>query len=130
MFYFQLEEVYTEIVQSFCDKPQTPFSIHNFISANQSLIPGQWVGPSTICQAIKNLSLQTTSKLLSMAVFIPSGDANGGGAPILCLDSIVKLCVEASESQLDAGSWRPVLILIPLMLGSEKINPRSPNRQN
>lgn len=134
-----------EIIENFRDSPsnEAPFSIHNLIKAGSShgMTPGQWIGPSSLCHALKSLSSDwPPSTGLSMAIFVAYGQEDGGGAPILCLDSLVKLCLGVSEGdslpsensgeskegdQSGGDRWHPVLILIPLMLGSDRVNPRS-----
>ncbi|KAJ6822436.1 cysteine protease ATG4B-like [Iris pallida] len=58
-----------------------------------------------------------------MAVYVVSGDEDGerGGAPVICVDVAARLCSDFSKGQL---TWTPMLLLVPLVLGLEKVNPR------
>ncbi|MCD7459846.1 Cysteine protease atg4a [Datura stramonium] len=60
---------------------------------------------------------------LAMAIYVVSGDEDGerGGAPVLCIEDIVKHCSGLSKGEVD---WTPVLFLVPLVLGLDKINSR------
>ena len=77
-----------------------------------------------------------------MAVFVVAGNGEGGGggggAPMLCIDDVMELCSPsegcASENGTGGGGggggeeggdrWKAVLILVPLMLGLDKVNER------
>lgn len=58
-----------------------------------------------------------------MVLYIVSGDKDGeqGGAPVVCIEVAARLCHDFSKGQQD---WAPILLLVPLVLGLEKINPR------
>jgi hypothetical protein len=58
-----------------------------------------------------------------MAVYVVSGSEDGerGGAPVLCIEEAARHCSELSKGQED---WTPILLLVPLVLGLDKINPR------
>ncbi|CAA6666592.1 unnamed protein product [Spirodela intermedia] len=60
---------------------------------------------------------------LPMAVYVVSGDEDGerGGAPVLCVDIASRLCSELSMGE---ANWAPILLLVPLVLGLDKVNPR------
>jgi cysteine protease ATG4 len=58
-----------------------------------------------------------------MAVHIVSGSEDGerGGAPILCIEDATKSCLEFSKGQ---SEWTPIILLVPLVLGLDSVNPR------
>lgn len=60
---------------------------------------------------------------LPMAIYIVSGDEDGerGGAPVLCIEDARRRCYEFYQGQSD---WAPILLLVPLVLGLENVNPR------
>ncbi|KAK6128399.1 hypothetical protein DH2020_037875 [Rehmannia glutinosa] len=68
---------------------------------------------------------ETDSGVLSsmMALYVVSGDEDGerGGAPVLCIEDISTHCSEFGGGQVD---WAPILLMVPLVLGLEKVNPR------
>jgi len=127
---------YIEILRCFGDSPSEacPFSIHNLLEAGKpyGLAAGNWLGPYAMCRSWEALArtekerclLGNLKLTLPMAVYIVSGDEYGecGWAPVICIDDVVRLCSEWSNGQEEAQV--PLLILVPLVLGVEKINPR------
>ncbi|XP_068640837.1 cysteine protease ATG4-like isoform X2 [Aristolochia californica] len=128
---FALE--YVEILHLFGDSEESTFSIHNLLLAGKvyGLSAGSWVGPYAVCRSWETLARATREKTkidkdkktLPMAVYIVSGDEDGerGGAPVVCIDDAAGLCLNFSEGQ---AVWSPMLLLVPLVLGLDKINPR------
>ncbi|XP_074281285.1 cysteine protease ATG4-like [Silene latifolia] len=124
----QLDEGYTEILIDFGDYEESAFSIHQLLEVGKGygLAAGSWVGPYAMCRAWETLARgekEKGSKLLPMAVYIVSGDEDGerGGAPVVCVEDVSDCCLKYSGGQAD---WAAVLLLVPLVLGLEKINPR------
>lgn len=126
-----LDQTYLEILHLFGDAEESPFSIHNLLQAGKpyGLAPGSWVGPYAMCRTWENLVRDKRAEARSgnlctmMAVYVVSGDEDGerGGAPVLCIEDVTKHCSEFSGGQVD---WAPVLLMVPLVLGLEKVNPR------
>lgn len=126
-----LEQEYLETLEPFGDSEASAFSIHNLILVGESygLAAGSWVGPYAICRSWESLACkkrkQTDSshQTLPMAVHIVSGSEDGerGGAPILCIEDATKSCLEFSKGQ---AEWTPILLLVPLVLGLDRVNPR------
>uniref|UniRef100_A0A1J3J860 Cysteine protease n=1 Tax=Noccaea caerulescens TaxID=107243 RepID=A0A1J3J860_NOCCA len=126
-----LEQEYLETLEPFGDSEASAFSIHNLILVGESygLAAGSWVGPYAICRSWESLACkkrkQTDSshQTLPMAVHIVSGSEDGerGGAPILCIEDATKSCLEYSKGQ---AEWTPILLLVPLVLGLDRVNPR------
>uniref|UniRef100_A0A0A9D8Q9 Cysteine protease n=1 Tax=Arundo donax TaxID=35708 RepID=A0A0A9D8Q9_ARUDO len=58
-----------------------------------------------------------------MALYVVSGDEDGerGGAPVVCIDVAAQLCCALNKGQM---TWSPILLLVPLVLGVDKTNPR------
>ncbi|KAF3556901.1 hypothetical protein F2Q69_00014599 [Brassica cretica] len=125
------EEEYLEILELFGDSGASAFSIHNLILAGESygLAAGSWVGPYAVCRSWESLARKKREETdvehcsCSMAVHIVSGSEDGerGGAPILCIEDVTKTCLEYSEGETE---WASVLLLVPLVLGLDKVNPR------
>ncbi|KAA0032358.1 cysteine protease ATG4-like isoform X1 [Cucumis melo var. makuwa] len=125
------DKEYVEILHLFGDSETSAFSIHNLLQAGRAydLAAGSWVGPYAMCRSWETLvrSKRETPILqdqqLPMAIYIVSGDEDGerGGAPVLYIDDASRHCFEFSKGQHD---WSPILLLVPLVLGLEKINPR------
>ncbi|EEF33181.1 Cysteine protease ATG4B, putative [Ricinus communis] len=126
-----MDQAYVEILHLFGDSEAAPFSIHNLIQAGKaySLAAGSWVGPYAMCRSWESLarskreenSLEYQS--LPMAVYVVSGDEDGerGGAPVVYIEDASRHCLEFSRGQAD---WTPILLLVPLVLGLDKVNPR------
>jgi cysteine protease ATG4 len=127
---------YIEILRCFGDSPSevSPFSIHNLLEAGKpyGLAAGNWLGPYAMCRSWEELARTEKEHCMSgkhklalpMAVYIVSGDEYGerGGAPVICIDDAARLCSEWSNGRGEAQV--SLLILVPHVLGVEKINPR------
>ncbi|GLT66067.1 hypothetical protein SLA2020_384600 [Shorea laevis] len=125
------DQQYIKILHQFGDSKSMAFSIHNLLQAGKAygLAAGSWVGPYAMCRSWEALSrckregAELDQQSLPMAVYVVSGDGDGerGGAPVLCIEDASKLCFEFSRGQFD---WMPILLLVPLVLGLDKVNPR------
>jgi len=60
--------------------------------------------------------------LWQFILFLVMKNGERGGAPVICIDDAARLCSEWSNGQ--GEDQVPILILVPLVLGVEKINPR------
>ncbi|KAI4294964.1 hypothetical protein MLD38_040758 [Melastoma candidum] len=125
-----LDQEYVQILTLFGDSSTCPFSIHNLIRAGKAydLAIGSWVGPYAVCRSWENLfrtfrAVNPEEAIIPMAVIVVSGDEDGerGGAPVLCMEDVKRHCLEVARSDVE---WMPILLLVPLVLGLEKINPR------
>lgn len=126
-----LDEAYIEILYHFGDSETSTFSIHNLLQAGKAydLAAGSWVGPYAMCRTWETLVrcrrevTDLDDQPLPMAVYIVSGDEDGerGGAPVVCIEDASRHCLEFSRGQVDRT---PILLLVPLVLGLEKVNPR------
>lgn len=124
-----LDKDYIEILHYFGDSEASVFSIHNLIQAGKLLSPGCWVGPYAMCRTWETLArckmddTELENQSLPMAMYVVSGDGDGerGGAPVVCIEDASRHCREFSGGQVD---WSPILLLVPLVLGLDKINPR------
>ncbi|KAL9255638.1 Cysteine protease ATG4-like protein [Drosera capensis] len=123
----QHDQAYIEILRQFSDSEKGAFSIHNILQAGKTygLAAGSWVGPYAMCRTWEILarSLREAKESLPMAVYIVSGDEDGerGGAPTVCIEDVSRQCSEYSDGKND---WTPILLLVPLVLGLDKLNPR------
>lgn len=126
-----LDREYIEILHYFGDSEESPFSIHNLLQSGKAydLSAGSWVGPYAMCRTWETLArfkrevTDLEDRPLPMAVYIVSEDEDGerGGAPVLCIDDASRHCLEFSRGQVN---WTPILLLVPLVLGLDKVNPR------
>nr|KYP38011.1 Cysteine protease ATG4 [Cajanus cajan] len=126
-----LDKEYIDILQLFGDSEASAFSIHNLLQAGKGygLAVGSWVGPYAMCRTWEVLARNLREKNdlgeppLPMAIYVVSGDEDGerGGAPVVCIEDASKRCSEFSRGQ---AAWTPLLLLVPLVLGLDKVNPR------
>ncbi|CAL5363156.1 unnamed protein product [Camellia sinensis] len=87
------------------------------------------VGPYAMCRTWESLvrfkreESELEDQSFPMAIYVVSGDEDGerGGAPIVCIEDASRHCFEFSKGQ---ANWTPILLLVPLVLGLDKINPR------
>ena len=83
-----MDPAYLEILESFADSAQAPFSIHNFIAVGgrHGLVSGAWIGPSVLCRTLQALSDSgcPASKALGMAVCVVAGSEEGEVEGPLC----------------------------------------------
>ncbi|KAG5532109.1 hypothetical protein RHGRI_026654 [Rhododendron griersonianum] len=126
-----LDKEYMEILHLFGDSEASAFSIHNLLQAGNGydLAAGSWVGPYAMCRTWESLArcereaMEHEHQSFPMAIYVVSGDEDGerGGAPVVCIEDASKLCFEFSKGQ---ANWTPILLLVPLVLGLDKVNPR------
>ncbi|KAL3528243.1 hypothetical protein ACH5RR_012899 [Cinchona calisaya] len=124
-----MDQKYVEILYMFGDSQSSPYSIHNLLEAGKAygLSPGSWVGPYATCRSWETLYRSkikdTVDEDLSFAIYVVSGDEDGerGGAPVVCVEDITRHCFEYSRGRVD---WLPIVLLVPLVLGLDKLNPR------
>ncbi|CAJ2651591.1 unnamed protein product [Trifolium pratense] len=126
-----VDKDYIEILQLFGDSEAAAFSIHNLLQAGKGygLAVGSWVGPYAMCRTWEVLARNPREKNdqgeppLPMAIYVVSGDEDGerGGAPVVCIEDASKRCSEFSRGLV---SWTPLLLLVPLVLGLDKVNLR------
>ncbi|KAL2922397.1 Cysteine protease ATG4 [Bienertia sinuspersici] len=124
----QNDQAYIEILHDFVDSKEAAFSIQKLLEAGKGygLAAGSWVGPYATCRAWEMLVRGDKDKgklLLPMAVYIVSGDEDGerGGAPVVCVEDVDSCCREHSGG---GAEWTSILLLVPLVLGLDKLNPR------
>ena len=99
------------------DDARSPFSIHNVMASGRELgvSPGNWLGPYVLCQCFASLFRRLPWEEEMRSFVVTQGS---GGAPTLFVDSVARAC------RGDGGAWRPVIILVPLVLGPFRhINP-------
>ncbi|KAJ3022778.1 Cysteine protease atg4a [Thoreauomyces humboldtii] len=101
---------YRKITGLFLDAPSAPYSIHRIAAAGTQYGKkiGEWFGPSTIAHVLKKLVMEEKECPLTIHV------ATDG---VIYIDVVTAECLQRDQS------WKSVLILLPLMLGLEGMNP-------
>ena len=115
-----------KLLNVFADDPRAPFSLHRFIDHGASHCgkhPGEWFGPSATASCIEYVlyrgcfirlccrALSQQYPACGLSVYV-----TGDGADIY-QDRLFKLARNS------AGGFRPVLILIGIRLGIERVTP-------
>lgn len=96
------------IVALFADDPNAPFSIHRITLENT--VAGKWMGPTQISQTLATLYERFSLDLPDLAIYVAM-DA------ILYRDEIRAITARNTV-------WRPLLLIIPVRLGLNCINPQ------
>lgn len=124
---------YLKIISLFADIPPAPFSLHQIAQCGATLGKpvGSWLGPNTVCQALKKLlSCGNTSLDITMHIAMDS---------TLVQSEVKRLCMGHPYLNPSASptippsyiintprtdpKWKPVLLIIPLRLGLSDLNP-------
>lgn len=97
-----------QVLPQFADTSEARFSIHNVAMRGRIMDKqvGAWFGPNCMAQVMKSL-LADTDPGFVVHVAMDS---------CLATDDVMALCTG------DSGSWKPMLLLVPLRLGMDKPN--------
>ncbi|KAG8529264.1 uncharacterized protein KY384_005899 [Bacidia gigantensis] len=101
-----------QLLSQFADDPSAPFSIHKFVEHGARACgkhPGEWFGPSATARCIQALS--NADPLSGLKVYV-----NGDGADVY-EDTFLSIAGS------DTGKFTPVLILVGVRLGIDRITP-------
>lgn len=103
------DATYLKIVNRFEDVRNSFYSIHQIaqMGESQNKAVGEWLGPNTVAQILKKLVRFDDWSSLAIHVAMDS---------TVVLDDVYASCREG-------GSWKPLLLIIPLRLGITDINP-------
>lgn len=106
------DPTYLKIVNRFEDARKSPFSIHQIalMGDSEDKKVGEWFGPNTIAQVLKKLVVYDDWCSLVIHVALDN---------TIATDDIYSICLEDGK----VSSWKPLLLIIPLRLGLNEINP-------
>uniref|UniRef100_U5EYR5 Cysteine protease n=1 Tax=Corethrella appendiculata TaxID=1370023 RepID=U5EYR5_9DIPT len=105
------DPTYLEIVNRFEDNRKSPYSLHQIalMGDSEDKKVGEWFGPNTVAQVLKKLvKFDEWSKLVIHVALDNT----------IAIDEINQLCIDKKDD-----SWKPLLLIIPLRLGLNEINP-------
>ncbi|XP_066437806.1 cysteine protease ATG4A [Eleutherodactylus coqui] len=124
---------YYRILQCFLDRKNSCYSIHQMaqMGVGEGKSIGEWFGPNTVAQVLKKLAL--FDEWNSLAVYVSMDNT-------VVIEDIRKMCRYRPHSWSDSYShpsawsrgrdtsasgsaWRPLLLVVPLRLGINQINP-------
>ena len=117
----------------FADCAEAPFGIHQIVleGAAQGTPAGRWLGPTSIAQVLGRLNARAVAAPSPAPIEAGASDAAAAPAPALLLElsvhvamdgSVYRSEVEAAAGTGDGGGWRPLLLLVPLRLGLDRLN--------
>uniref|UniRef100_A0A8C3KZW0 Cysteine protease n=1 Tax=Chrysolophus pictus TaxID=9089 RepID=A0A8C3KZW0_CHRPC len=130
-------EEYHRILRCFLDRKDCCYSIHQMaqMGVGEGKSIGEWFGPNTVAQVLKKLAL--FDEWNSLAVYVSMDNT-------VVIEDIKKMCWSPPQSSGTAHSsahlhrsalgrnrntaglctgWKPLLLIIPLRLGINHINP-------
>eukprot|EP00096_Caligus_rogercresseyi_P006117 TRINITY_DN22331_c0_g1_i1.p1 TRINITY_DN22331_c0_g1~~TRINITY_DN22331_c0_g1_i1.p1 ORF type:complete len:394 (+),score=150.01 TRINITY_DN22331_c0_g1_i1:221-1402(+) len=110
------ESTHRDIIRLFEDVEEAPLSIHSLLKIAGIILnrsPGEWFGPSSTSHLLKSAVNQGAAShniLKDLVVYI-ANDCT------IYNSDVLELCGEP------LSTWSPLLILIPLRLGGDRLNP-------
>nr|AAI70397.1 APG4A protein [Xenopus laevis] len=128
-------EEYRQILQCFLDRKDCCYSIHQMaqMGVGEGKSIGEWFGPNTVAQVLKKLAL--FDEWNSLAVYVSMDNT-------VVIEDIKTMCkyqphnhsmAHAASHQRtwsrcrdtleQSSGWRPLLLIVPLRLGINHINP-------
>uniref|UniRef100_A0A8C1BWV9 Cysteine protease n=1 Tax=Cyprinus carpio carpio TaxID=630221 RepID=A0A8C1BWV9_CYPCA len=112
---------YHRILHCFLDKKDSCYSIHQMaqMGVGEGKSVGEWYGPNTVAQVLKKLALFDDWNTL--AVYVSMDNTVVIEDIILLWPDFIR--AEEMNNLLMPLDWRPLLLVIPLRMGINSINP-------
>lgn len=114
---FQEDCQHRTIIKWFGDKSSvnSPLSIHQMVTLGETLgkKPGDWYGPASVAHCLKavvSAARQENYEFDNLEVYVAQDST-------IYVQDMYSLCREPD------GSWKSLIILVPVKLGTDKLNP-------